>query len=777
MKRYCWCYYFFASVLLSLSLISLFVHDLSSSLSSSLPSSSKEEEEKKTTIPSSSSDSSSFSSSNNNHNNNNKKKKNWNPLYSSFIKTRRLEDDFNFNTANNNTTNNTMNNNNDNTNSSTKDVRDDDDDDDEEEESHTLDCDRFPDYEHNIMKCHDAQDFHDGEEEEQKEKEDDKQEEDDGGGGFGGGGGDSNYNNSQEEEEEGPPQPINRFKAKFQLELSYSIPQDMSFWIWIHWSIATAVTQLLEDESEYHAVLRDDQLYMDGRNPHDYMSNTVTNDGGGGDSVNNNNNNNNNNISYERESSSDDRGRHNQRQRRQQQQRRSMTETLYRNRTIVNSTNESPIPNDVDYDDTAFDPSYDPNRPWKSRMQLIHRWTWVDEAIDTFLLSSQQDQDQQQDQQQQQHYSTPDDTITNSPTDDDNFNNNITTTTATFHSRVLYQAYWKDTRLPVQTRYLMQQLIDDCETILRTSIRDGSFMVRLETILQRFYSQIYPVNNSNNNNNNSGSSMPPPPPPSFTLVSVSPIQPDYHPPPLPENFDRNDDSNNLPGGGRVYNDPLSLTWGVREWIGLAMLSTVCTVTVLLSASASFLAYRQEYAAKWGVSLTEQGVNELLTVGWRYHSSNSPVGNNNNYYYYYDNNNDTNERNHQRQRHHQQPNVYHTSNLCMLDSNANSMMEGGHNTTSMTTPVTTTTQLYLQIYDRRTTGYYNDENSLLKGGIEQEWIQQQDQDQQLPPPCCCPNLNSSSNTGRTDTTRTNTNTNTNNNVEQQDTSHPNNNYMA
>jgi hypothetical protein len=154
--------------------------------------------------------------------------------------------------------------------------------------------------------------------------------------------------------------------------------------------------------------------------------------------------------------------------------------------------------------------------------------------------------------------------------------------------------------------------------------------------------------------------------------------------------------------GTIYRYPIdtSLPWGVREWAGMGLATFVVVFGFALSLISSILRSREDRKRQWGTMLTEDGVKELLHVGWRYH---------------YDDRNDDPK--------HNGPSLLEHPNDSLNTNNTNS------NTASSSSPPLPPPQqqqeqqqqLYLQVYDRRESGYYNDENSMLKGGVEQEWI--------------------------------------------------------
>lgn len=104
-----------------------------------------------------------------------------------------------------------------------------------------------------------------------------------------------------------------------------------------------------------------------------------------------------------------------------------------------------------------------------------------------------------------------------------------------------------------------------------------------------------------------------------------------------------------------------VTWTIREWVGLGMMSVTILFGFVLSLIAVRLEKRRTREQLWGV-LTEEGVGELLHVGWRYHQG----------------------------------------------------------TASDDNPTGTGPQLFLQIFDKGKLGY-SDDNSMLQGGVEQHGV--------------------------------------------------------
>jgi len=102
----------------------------------------------------------------------------------------------------------------------------------------------------------------------------------------------------------------------------------------------------------------------------------------------------------------------------------------------------------------------------------------------------------------------------------------------------------------------------------------------------------------------------------------------------------------------TYPIPLKPLWKKREWYGLALFTITTCLATLLLCSSIWMQRRVVHKQTWGApAYTEEAINDMLQVGWRYQKENSGQ------------------------------------------------------------------QLYLQVYDKSRVGY-NDENSMLMGGVEQ-----------------------------------------------------------
>ena len=160
--------------------------------------------------------------------------------------------------------------------------------------------------------------------------------------------------------------------------------------------------------------------------------------------------------------------------------------------------------------------------------------------------------------------------------------------------------------------------------------------------------------------------------------------------------------------------------GVREIFGIGLFVAIVTISSLLSASALCLRRRRSEKHTWGVQyLTEQGVGELLQIGWRYETtaglastvatssqvggdgltSNGGAGNGS----------------------------HLTSKGGKMGAKGRVVVAGDSGKTKMVKKYGSAAanaatngsggqQVFLQVYDKSRLGY-NDDNSMLMGGIE------------------------------------------------------------
>jgi hypothetical protein len=203
-----------------------------------------------------------------------------------------------------------------------------------------------------------------------------------------------------------------------------------------------------------------------------------------------------------------------------------------------------------------------------------------------------------------------------------------------WHAQVDYLAFWTGQIDPVMNDEILVNVTEYCSLEINRTIESGEFLKQLQLVAAAsaawvdiaFYA-VSPVGDESNWDVTTGTSI--------TNDTSSSIKATTHP------------------------DPLSLSWGAREWCGLTLCLSTLFLATILSCCAVLLGRRRSKEQTWGAVFTEKGINDLLQVGWKYH-----------------------------QDHHQ---------------------DG-----------TNDPQLFLQVYDKGKIGY-NDDNSILQGGIEQEVI--------------------------------------------------------
>mmetsp|Transcript_5457 Transcript_5457/g.9537 ORF Transcript_5457/g.9537 Transcript_5457/m.9537 type:complete len:650 (-) Transcript_5457:929-2878(-) len=120
-----------------------------------------------------------------------------------------------------------------------------------------------------------------------------------------------------------------------------------------------------------------------------------------------------------------------------------------------------------------------------------------------------------------------------------------------------------------------------------------------------------------------------------------------------------------------------IEWKTREWIGFGMMVGTIMIVVTLWGAAWAVQERKRRRQEWGIAVfTEEGVGELLRVGWRYTQQDFSANHD------YSNNNINNNSNN-----HRQQQIQH--------------------------------QLFLQVFDKGRIGY-NDDNSMLQGGVVERY---------------------------------------------------------
>ena len=127
-------------------------------------------------------------------------------------------------------------------------------------------------------------------------------------------------------------------------------------------------------------------------------------------------------------------------------------------------------------------------------------------------------------------------------------------------------------------------------------------------------------------------------------------------------------------------------WGVREWVGLALMVSTIVWTIVLSLTAHFVFKKRKAKILWGRALTPTGVDDILQVGWRVYEEPKTL---------------------------QQQQEFSPENL--QDQIQPPQLQ--EEQPQQEQPQQEQSQLFLQIYDKGQGIGYNDENSLLRGGVE------------------------------------------------------------
>ena len=125
-----------------------------------------------------------------------------------------------------------------------------------------------------------------------------------------------------------------------------------------------------------------------------------------------------------------------------------------------------------------------------------------------------------------------------------------------------------------------------------------------------------------------------------------------------------------------------IEWGAREWVGFALMVSTLVSVVILSVAAHLVSQKRQKQVMWGAALTPTGVDDILQVGWRVYEQ--PQG---------------------------QPPIPSQvpGNLRDLKQQQQQQLQQQQ----------LQQQLFLQIYDKGHGQGYNDDNSLLRGGVEQQ----------------------------------------------------------
>jgi hypothetical protein len=125
----------------------------------------------------------------------------------------------------------------------------------------------------------------------------------------------------------------------------------------------------------------------------------------------------------------------------------------------------------------------------------------------------------------------------------------------------------------------------------------------------------------------------------------------------------------------IADSPLQVEWSIREWVGFGLMVTTIVFVVSLSSIAHIISKRRTAKRLWGAAMTQEGIDDILQVGWRYHE--------------------------QTEQQQQQQQLVDDENKI-----------GDKQQQELLHP-----QLFLQLYDKGIGPGYNEENSMLKGGVE------------------------------------------------------------
>jgi len=130
----------------------------------------------------------------------------------------------------------------------------------------------------------------------------------------------------------------------------------------------------------------------------------------------------------------------------------------------------------------------------------------------------------------------------------------------------------------------------------------------------------------------------------------------------------------------IANSLSEIQWNIREWFGLGLMISTVLWAVLLPLIALSVKQKRKRQYVWGAPLTPTGVDDILNVGWRvYEQSNEG-----------------------------QALGEHQAHGDPYDYDIQQQQQQFQQQQ----------QLFLQIYDKGGQGY-NDENSMLRGGVEQQ----------------------------------------------------------
>jgi hypothetical protein len=226
-----------------------------------------------------------------------------------------------------------------------------------------------------------------------------------------------------------------------------------------------------------------------------------------------------------------------------------------------------------------------------------------------------------------------------------------------WQAQVDYVAFWTEQMNPVENDKILVNVTEFCSLVINHTIENGEFLKQLQLVAAASAEE--EAGGSDNDNTatfdeQQGEAAPQAGTAAdgIAFYAVSPVGDE-------SNWDATTGASTITvtsSKAPTHPDPLSLSWGAREWGGLSLCLSTLLLATILSCCAVVLGRRRSKEQTWGAVFTEKGIDDLLQVGWKYK--------------YHQDGNDP--------------------------------------------------QLFLQVYDKGKMGY-NDDNSILQGGIEREVI--------------------------------------------------------
>ena len=208
-------------------------------------------------------------------------------------------------------------------------------------------------------------------------------------------------------------------------------------------------------------------------------------------------------------------------------------------------------------------------------MQLLHQWTWVElqEPVVATVMDS---------------------SSSTTPTAATSTQASLPpATTSHYRSKVLFHAVWKDTREPVVSNTLIKLIQQTSYDTMIESIQIGTFESLLEINIEQVDHDIHEAETEEGTTSTSTSQ---------SAIKVDVIDVSAGPINIESSDDPDDpwaSAGQQPDGDILINDPnknngtiyrypidTSLPWGVREWIGMGMTTTIIVFVFVLSIIAS-----------------------------------------------------------------------------------------------------------------------------------------------------------------------------------------------